>query len=196
MLQYVPKEAKIILDVGCGQGNFGLELKKRGATVWGIEIEDGPAAIAAGNLDKLLHSSVEDGINELPDKFFDCIIFNDVLEHLLQPEQVLTKIKTKLTPNGVIVCSIPNVRHWKNLRKLLFKKDWKYEDNGILDRTHFRFFTYRSIKRMFEDLGFDIVRFEGINATKSLRFFLFNAYFLFNAGDAKFKQFACVVKSR
>jgi 2-polyprenyl-3-methyl-5-hydroxy-6-metoxy-1,4-benzoquinol methylase len=194
MLKYIPDTAKVILDVGCGEGNFGRELKNGNNVVWGIEVEEGPAAVAAKHLDKVLTGTVEAMIDQLPDNYFDTIIFNDVLEHLLQPEIVLGKIKKKLTAGGCIVCSIPNVRHWKNLRKLVFKKDWKYEENGIMDKTHFRFFTYKSIQRMFTELGFDIIKLEGINGSKSIRFVFFNALLLFSAGDTKYLQFACVVK--
>ncbi len=194
MIKYIPENAKTILDVGCSEGFFGAELKKKGAIVWGIEIEDGPANAAVKRLDKVIINTVEGAIDQLPDAYFDCIVFNDVLEHLLDPDAVLFTLKNKLTVNGVIVTSVPNVRYWKNLRKLLYKRDWKYEPNGILDRTHFRFFTKISIVRMFNDVGYDVLKIEGINGTKSIRFDFFNAMFLFKAGDARYLQFACVAK--
>ena len=196
MTKYIPSNANTILDVGCGEGSFGVYLKKENKTVWGVEIHKESAEKAQTCLDKVLIGSIEENLSNLPDGYFDCIIFNDVLEHLLDPEMVLGIIKNKLTPNGVIVSSIPNFRYWKNILKLLYTRDWKYEDSGILDRTHFRFFTYLSIKRMFTDLNFEIVTLEGINGSKSLRFDLFNAFFFFKSGDARFLQFACVAKKK
>ena len=194
MKKYIPATSRVILDVGCGEGAFAMSLRREGLTIWGIEPQVAPAKEAEQVLDKVLQGNVEERIKDLPDRHFDCIIFNDVLEHMLEPGQVLESMKEKLTDNGSIVCSIPNVRHWKNLRKLLFKKDWKYEDSGILDRTHFRFFTQKSLQRMFTELGFEIITLEGINPTKSLRFHLFNLLFLFTASDTRYLQFASVLK--
>ncbi len=192
MAAFVPSTTKTLLDAGCGEGWFGKDFMKSGAEVWGVEIHKESAQVAETILSKVLTGSIEENLSKLPDGYFDCIVFNDVLEHLLDPDFVLREIKSKLSNNGVIVTSIPNVRYWKNLRKLLFKRDWKYEDSGILDRTHFRFFTKISIERMFINAGYSILQLKGINGSKSLRFDLFNAYFLFKSGDARFLQFACV----
>jgi 2-polyprenyl-3-methyl-5-hydroxy-6-metoxy-1,4-benzoquinol methylase len=196
MLKYIPADAKVILDVGCGEGSFSRAFKTKGITVWGIEPVVSAAEIAKTNLDNVLQGSIEERMKDLPDHHFDCIIFNDVLEHLLDPEQVLIGMKKKLTENGHIVCSIPNVRNWRNLRKLLINRDWKYEDSGTLDRTHLRFFTLKSLKRMFTDLGFEIVKLDGINSAKSPLFHVFNLLFLFTATDTKYLQFACVIKPK
>ena len=195
MFHYIPETARTVLDVGCGKGNFSRELKRRGATVWGIEIMEPAAFEAREVLDKVLVGGVEDTMKQLPEQYFDCIICNDVLEHLQYPDQVLLNLKNNLTPNGIIVCSIPNIRYWRYLRMLVFKKDWKYEDSGVMDRTHFRFFTRKSIQRMFEELGFHVVKLEGINPEKSFKFDLFNFLFLLSANDSRYQQYACVVKS-
>jgi 2-polyprenyl-3-methyl-5-hydroxy-6-metoxy-1,4-benzoquinol methylase len=196
MLKYIPADTRVLLDVGCGEGTFSRALKTKGVTVWGIEPVVSAAEIAKAHLDHVLQGSIEERMKDLPDHHFDCIIFNDVLEHLLDPEQVLTGMKQKLTANGCIVCSIPNVRNWRNIRKLLIDKDWKYEDSGTLDRTHLRFFTLKSLKRMFNDLGFEILKLDGINSAKSPLFHVFNLLFLFTATDTKYLQFACLIKPK
>lgn len=110
------------------------------------------------------------------------IILNDILEHLLFPWDDLQHLKSKLTDEGVVVSSVPNVRCIKNLFKLIFKKDLKYVDEGILDSTHFRFFTEISIKALYENNGYAVQKIKGINATKSISFItlgiLFNILFL------------------
>jgi 2-polyprenyl-3-methyl-5-hydroxy-6-metoxy-1,4-benzoquinol methylase len=82
---------------------------------------------------------------DLPEEAFDCIVCNDVLEHLITPWQVLGKLAILLKPGGHFVASIPNVQYWGVLKDLVFEGDWRYADEGVLDVTHLRFFTRRSI---------------------------------------------------
>jgi 2-polyprenyl-3-methyl-5-hydroxy-6-metoxy-1,4-benzoquinol methylase len=167
ILPFIPEDAHVFLDVGCGSGNFGAMLKSRfkGATVWGSELNSRIAAQAAEKLDKVIAGDITMALSELPEKFFDCITFNDSLEHLADPFSLLAQIKSKLSDRGVVVSSIPNVRYFDNLRDLIFKKQWKYVDAGVLDRTHLRFFTQQSIIDMYQELGYRIEAMAGINRT-------------------------------
>lgn len=197
MLKYIPQKAKTILDVGCGYGLFSQLLKEKfNAEVWGIELDKTAAVEARKKIDEAIEGDVNKAIDKLPDKKFDCVVFNDILEHLANPFEILTKIKDKASERGVIVCSIPNVRYIRNLKKLLIDKQWEYEDEGVLDKTHLRFFTLKSVVKMFEDLGYEIIRIEGINPTKSWKFRLINLLFLGNLSDARYLQFACVAKPK
>ncbi len=135
-------------------------------------------------------------MESLPDKYFDCIVFNDVLEHMADPYIILEKIKNKLSNNGVIVCSIPNVRHVRVLRDLLFKKQWEYQDAGILDRTHLRFFTKKSIISMFNNLNYELKVIKGIQATKFWMFLPINIITFGFFSDSRYIQFACVAKPK
>ena len=160
----------------------------------GIELVSG---ITEKNLvDNILNGRVEDLINSIPDNYFDCITFNDILEHLIQPGDVLRMMKAKLTENGIIIASIPNVRFYHNLYELLVKKDWKYEDYGILDTTHLRFFTKTSMKRMFEDSGYNIIKHEGINANSSWKLKLLNFLTFGSQSDMKYEQFVCIASKK
>ncbi len=197
MLKFIPVDAAKILDVGCGEGKFSFQLKQRSNTeIWGIELDNISGEIAKTRLDNVLIGNLNGIIPTLPENYFDCIIFNDILEHLEDPYNTLLNIKSKLSQNGVVVSSIPNVRYISNLKKLLFDKDWHYEDEGILDKTHLRFFTQKSIINMFDTLGFEILQMEGINPSKSKNLKLANFIFMGNLTDAKFLQFASVVKPK
>ena len=197
MLKYIPDSAKKILDVGCGEGTFSKQLKETNTReIWGIELDEKSAEIAKQKLDKVFVGDVNSLMDKLPDNYFDVIIFNDILEHLTDPYQILNKIKTKLTPEAIIVSSLPNVRYLLNLVNLIFKKQWKYEDSGILDKTHLRFFTEKSIIDMFDSLNYELVKIEGINSIESWKFKVFNFLTFGFFSDTKHLQFACVAKPK
>jgi len=190
ILDFIPKNSKKILEIGCAEGNFGLLLKKElGSEVWGIEPAEAPFKIAKEKIDKIFFGSVEDNLGNLPESYFDVIVFNDVLEHLYDPFFVLKEVKSKLSMAGCIVASIPNVRFWVNLKEIINKKDWKYKDKGILDFTHIRFFTKISMIRMFEDTGYQINKIKGVNPTQSKNYKLINFFLLGNISDAKYSQY-------
>lgn len=163
LLALVSPSAHTILDVGCAAGALGFNLKQRqGAVVWGVEYVPEVAARAAERLDHVLTGGIEDVLPNIPDGYFDIIICADVLEHLVNPWQVLANLKAKLSPGGEVVASIPNVRHWSVLRRLL-EGQWDYFDAGILDRTHLRFFTWKSCESLFSHAGFDIYHAEAVS---------------------------------
>lgn len=195
MLRFIPKGTKCVLEIGCGEGVFGIAVKKMsGAEVWGVEINKDVASTAKGKLDNVLAGDVSILMPDLPDSKFDCIVFNDVLEHLADPRAVLAAARKKLCPGGVVVCSLPNVRYFPVLRQLLINKQWRYVDWGVLDRTHLRFFTEKSILTTFEELGYNVIRIEGINGFRSWKFTLLNAGLFGQLSDARYMQFACVAK--
>lgn len=197
MLEFVPIDARKILDIGCASGVFSALVKKeRNANVWGIEIEVDVAAQAQTKIDTVLVGNVIDLLEELPEKYFDCIVCNDVLEHLVDPYLVISALKRKLSDAGVIVFSLPNVRYFDNLWNLLVNKDWQYQDAGILDRTHLRFFTEKSIRRMFDELDYELVTMRGLRPKHSLKFILLNTVFLGHLSDTRYLQFAGVAKPR
>jgi 2-polyprenyl-3-methyl-5-hydroxy-6-metoxy-1,4-benzoquinol methylase len=197
MMKYIPSTSQKILDVGCGQGLFGRQLKdKLGAEVWGIELDKKSALIAEHNIDKIINDDIYHAIGCIPDKHFDCVVFNDVLEHLVDPYSILIRIKEKMSQSGVLVCSIPNVRYFFNLRELLRDGQWKYTDYGIMDRTHLRFFTLNSIRDMFDELGYEEILIEGINPITSWKFKLLNAFTLGYLSDTRYWRFACVERPR
>ncbi|NNC51146.1 MAG: class I SAM-dependent methyltransferase [Flaviramulus sp.] len=195
MLEFLPIDAKCVLDIGCGNGAFAEIIKKRNnAEVWGIEYMQLHGNKAQKKLDKVFIGKCEDFIEDLPDGYFDVVYFNDVLEHLVDPYSVISIIKNKLSKNGIIISSLPNVRFYKTFIKVLINKDWKYEDYGVMDRTHLRFFTKKSIRRMYEELGFQLITHKGINKSKSLKPYMFYILTLFTQLDMRFVQYATVAK--
>lgn len=168
MAALLPQPVGAILDVGCGLGVFARSLRDRGLAkeVWGIEINREAADAARKVLDKVLEGDVSRLMSELPHQFFDAVYFNDSLEHMEDPYSVLREIKRHLKPGGYVMASLPNVRYIRNLFELLFKKDWKYQDHGVLDRTHLRFFTQKSARRMFEEAGLVVEISRGIEPSR------------------------------
>ena len=175
MAALLPVQARKILDVGCGAGRFAHSLKTADREVWGIEIHRDQGARAAKLLDRVLIGDVCGLLQELPDQYFDAIYFNDVLEHLVDPYSLLRQIQGKLRPQGVILVSLPNVRYIRNLFHLLIKKDWAYVDHGVLDRTHLRFFTLKSARDTFREVGLEVEAWQGIESSKKWYLPLLNA---------------------
>lgn len=145
-----------VLEIGCATGATLLEIKNRykSANIYGIEINKKAAEIAESFAD-IRSDNVESIELSYEEKFFDYIIFADVLEHLQDPWSVLNNIKKYLKDDGYILASIPNVMHYSVVRELL-NGNWSYADSGILDRTHLRFFTLSEINKMLINTGYSM----------------------------------------
>lgn len=191
MLDFVPSGARRILEVGCGSGEFAAAIRARNADVviWGVEPSPEAARIAAGRMDEVICKTFEPDLPELDGQKFDCVVFNDVLEHLPEPETTLRETRPYLADGGVIVASIPNILYFYEITKILLTEDWEYQDHGILDRTHLRFFTRKSILRLFRSAGYEIQEIRGINAFAGKKFKIANLITLGRLSDWKFVQF-------
>jgi O-antigen biosynthesis protein len=161
----VPTEAARILDIGCAAGALGAGLKKRNSCeVWGIEMHPGAAAAARERLDHVIEGDALLLGAELADESFGAVIMADVLEHVENTEGMLALARRIMTPDGKLILSLPNIRHWSIL-KMLLEGDWRYLDSGIMDRTHLRFFTLNSAVRALGKAGFKVDHAAGVNVT-------------------------------
>jgi glycosyltransferase involved in cell wall biosynthesis/Flp pilus assembly protein TadD/SAM-dependent methyltransferase len=152
----IPESASTILEVGCAAGMTGRELKKRpGVFVAGVENDPSAAQLAREVLDDVVEGNIEEIDLPYSDNSFDCILFADVLEHLVDPLSVLKKIRKYLKPEGTVVASIPNVQ-FMGLIHHLVDGNWTYQKEGILDETHLRFFTFKEMEKLFANAGFEI----------------------------------------
>jgi 2-polyprenyl-3-methyl-5-hydroxy-6-metoxy-1,4-benzoquinol methylase len=167
MVSYVPPDAQLILDVGCPSGGFGQLLMARNpkARVIGIEMVEPAARKASGALTEVYVGTMQEHYAAIIAKYgrFDVVTMNDVLEHIADTEEALEIVRALLKPDGCFVISVPNVRYYPVLKQLMVDGDWRYQDSGVLDRTHLRFFTRKSIVRALEQSGLQVRRMEGIN---------------------------------
>ncbi len=153
---------RVVLEVGCAAGATGEAIKKMypGVTVYGVELNAKAAEIAKTRIDGVINKNIEScDISELGIEFgtVDTFIAADVLEHLYNPWAVLDKIKPLLTKDAQVIVSIPNSQNaW--LMTEMASGRWSYESQGLLDITHIRFFTRDEITKMFDDTGYDTVK--------------------------------------
>ena len=196
MLKYIPENAVNILEVGCGEGAFCVALNRPDREIWGVEMNSDAAQKATEVCKYVLVGDFNTIYEQLPKKHFDCVIFNDVLEHIYSPWDTIQLVKALLSDNGVLVSSIPNFRYISNLiTEVLFEGEFRYKpEGGILDDTHVRFFTTKSIRRMFDEQGYEILAHEGLRPCKSWKEKLFITLTFGFLKDARFKQFATVAK--
>ncbi len=157
----LPAISSRVLDLGCGAGATLAWLKQAGrcdATV-GVEMMESAAAIARGRVDEMF---VGDATLLVESAFdagsFDLVLCLDVLEHLVDPWAFVAKLPRLLKPGGLLIASLPNVRHLRVVLPLLLAGRWRYEASGILDRTHLRFFTRRSALELMSGEGLEVER--------------------------------------
>jgi 2-polyprenyl-3-methyl-5-hydroxy-6-metoxy-1,4-benzoquinol methylase len=138
-----------ILEVGAGTGNtlVYIKEKKLAKEVMGVEL----MSLSGSNqnhplIDRFQVANIEQEDIKAEKEYFDVIICADVLEHLVDPWSALNKIETHLKKGGTLIVSMPNIREWKTLSKIIFKGDFRYvPEGGIMDRTHLRFFCRKNI---------------------------------------------------
>ncbi len=161
LFEQIPARAGRVLEVGCGAGVLGERLKLSGKAthVTGIELSTHAAALAQSRLDAVQIGDIESMPLDSWNGQFDTLIVADVLEHLRDPWAAMFRLRACLKDGGTVIASIPNIAHYKIIKKLLFT-EWRYEPGGILDYTHLRFFTRASIEDLFRNAGFEILRME------------------------------------
>ncbi len=154
----VPDAVGTILEIGCGGGGTMAWLRATRNVDYAAGVELVPQAgdRARGIFDAVSIGSVDELSLNFPVEQFDVILALDVLEHLPRPDNTLKKLLEKLKPGGLFVASIPNVANFRVSWPLFFRGQWTYTDEGLLDRTHLRFFWRDSAIALFQDAGLAI----------------------------------------
>ncbi|HJT16102.1 MAG TPA: methyltransferase domain-containing protein [Thermoanaerobaculia bacterium] len=148
------RSGRDILDAGCGFATTSQYLQKLGNRVVGVESSGEAVKVARTRIAEVIESDLQQFTT---DRKFDAIIFADVLEHLPWPIGVLKRYTAMLKDNGSVIVSLPNVGLWTVRLGLLLGR-FQYDDTGVLDRTHLRFFTRRSAMAMLAAADLHVVR--------------------------------------
>lgn len=147
---------KKVLDVGCCDGYIGCLLKEKNNKLVGIEANEENAQRAKECYEEVIIGDVESVLTQ--DKIkenFDVILYSEILEHLKNPNLILSEHKKLLNKDGFIVAVIPNVAFYSNRLSLLFG-NWCYKESGILDKTHLKFYTLKTAKELIRNAGYEI----------------------------------------
>jgi methionine biosynthesis protein MetW len=164
-------DGSICLDVGCASGYFARELKVKNCKVYGVEVDPKLAEEAREHCVDVLNADME-RVTNLPFevKKFDVVILSDSLEHMMRPDLVLRKLREIIKPHGSVIASIPNVARIE-VRLRLLAGHFDYQESGILSKSHLRFFTLKTIRRLFESAGYAIGRIEPTGLGSIVRVF-------------------------
>lgn len=156
LVAVLPRPLGRALDVGCGAGAVGLQLRDAGAShVTGIELFEDAAAIAERRLDRVVQGPVETSLAELTEPF-DTVVCYDVLEHLADPYVVLRELREHAAPGARLHVSVPNARNWRLFRDLFVRGTFGYSDWGHRDHTHLRWFTSRDLAAAVSEAGWHV----------------------------------------
>jgi SAM-dependent methyltransferase len=150
-----------VLDVGCGAGEVLVHFRRLGtARTAGIELVPSAADVARGRpeVDEVVTGDFQTVPLPFADESFDLVVASHVLEHVTDPWRALDQLVRLVRPGGQLIGSLPNVRHHSVWRALVLHGEWRYVDEGILDRTHYRFFTRRSMVELLEGAGLVVER--------------------------------------
>jgi SAM-dependent methyltransferase len=144
-----------VLEVGCGSGDTLAYLQANDRCRWtgGVELFPEAAEIARGRLDDVYEGNIEQMELPIAPASLDVVLCLDVLEHLVDPWSTTSRLARLLKPGGVLIASIPNVRHFRVVLPLLFRGRWDYAQFGLMDRTHLRFFTEHTARHLLRQAG-------------------------------------------
>jgi len=158
VITLLPRPVGRVLDVGCGAGGLGPGLRAAGATeIVGIEVVEPAAELAREVFDHVHVAPVEEALDDVAGPF-DTVLCLDVLEHLVDPADVLRRLRGIAAPGATLQVSVPNARHLSLVRDLLFRGTFGYADWGHRDTTHLRWFTRRDLIELVSDCGWEVTR--------------------------------------
>ena len=157
LLQHRPPSK--ILDLGCSSGLLAERLRGLGHHVVGVDVNEIEGVRA--RTDHFVRADLNEGIPSEVGSGFDIVLLADVLEHVLSPGTLISQARDVLSPSGLALICVPNMAHWyPRFRATVGMFD--YDQRGILDATHVRFFTRRSLVKLIERRGLAIQRVEPV----------------------------------
>ena len=163
IVSFISEPPGVVLDIGCGGGATGGLIKEKfpGTRVIGVELNPHAADHARRFLDDVACASIDDvDIGRyVGDATIGTVLLLDVLEHLYDPWHALTRIRSWLALGTRVLASVPNIRNLASLDDLA-AGNWEYGPWGVLDITHLRFFTRSTLRRLFEETGYEVAHME------------------------------------
>jgi 2-polyprenyl-3-methyl-5-hydroxy-6-metoxy-1,4-benzoquinol methylase len=150
-----------ILEIGAGGGDTLVKIKELQLAdeVIGIELFHMPDTNQSHPaIDKMIICNIETSMPVLPQNYFDVVICGDVLEHLIDPWAIVKQVSAYLRKGGLLIISVPNIREFKTLYKIVVKGDFRYEESGILDKTHLKFFCRKNAIELAQEGGLEVVK--------------------------------------
>lgn len=172
-LKSMPSNKKqIVLDVGCSKGFIGQSLKDSNFEFYGVDCDKKDAEIASKYYKNVKIMDLDKDKIDYSDKKFDILIFADILEHLKNPKELIVNTKPLLKKNGLIIISTGNIANIYIRISLLFG-NFSYAEKGILDKTHLKFFTLKTMKQFIKETGLKMLKEE----FTSVPFYLVNSIF-------------------
>jgi SAM-dependent methyltransferase len=156
VLRHIPNGAQTILDVGCGAGDNARILATAGKVVDGITLSDSERDDAKRFCRNVVIHNLENGLPAQVSGPYDCVLCSHVLEHICWPERLLADIRSRLHKDGLLLVALPNMLFWKN-RWRIFTGILEYQESGLMDNTHFRWYSFTSAQRMLSRNGFEIL---------------------------------------
>jgi SAM-dependent methyltransferase len=193
-----PSSIGNVLEIGCGPARLSEVLDCE--SYWGVE----PDALAVGSVRasvkpniQILNADYASALSRLPTDFFDLVICHDSIEHLPDHDQFFLTLPQLCRSGARLVLTIPNMRHLLLLVNLVFRKDWPYSEVGLMDRTHLRWFTEKSLRKVLAKYGYEIEAFERMQPTfftnNPIKIALANAMTLVLGQDSRYVYFAARV---
>jgi 2-polyprenyl-3-methyl-5-hydroxy-6-metoxy-1,4-benzoquinol methylase len=161
ILPLLPEKVGSIFEFGCGSGDTLSFLKSNGTCEWagGVELfPDAARRAREKGLDLVIEGDLESVDIPIGRNSLDVILCLDVLEHLSDPWRTVELLTNFLKPGGSVIISIPNVRHHSVVVPLLTRGAWEYADQGLLDRTHLRFFTKKTAVELAQSSGLTVLQ--------------------------------------